>query len=80
MYGLHGVKHLIIEYLQKEKVMTDRQTNGQTDRISSCRLDPFCRRGRVKIQISDNNIRKKTNDTNENQDAATTLQATGTST
>ena len=50
IYGLHGVKHQIIEYSKKEKVMTDRQT----DRISSCRLDPFCRRGRVKTKKMDN--------------------------
>ena len=31
--------------------MTDRQRDKQTDKISSCRLDPFCRRGRVKIWI-----------------------------
>ena len=29
----------------------DRHTHTQTDRISSCRLDPFCRRGRVKIVL-----------------------------
>ena len=28
--------------------MTDRQTDKQTDRISTCRLDPSGRRGRVK--------------------------------
>ena len=27
---------------------THTQTHTQTDRISSCRLDPLCRRGRVK--------------------------------
>ena len=46
--GLHGLNHQIIEYLKKEKVITDKQTHRQTDRISSCRLYPFCRRGRVK--------------------------------
>ena len=30
--GLHGVKHQIIEYSKKETVMTDRQTNEQTDK------------------------------------------------
>ena len=49
IYGLHGLNHQIIEYSKKEKVMTDKSTDRQTDRISSCRLDPFCRRGRVKI-------------------------------
>ena len=48
IYGLHGLNHQIIEYSKKEKVITDRQTDTQTDRISSCRLDPFCRRVRVK--------------------------------
>ena len=56
IYGLHGLNHQIIEYSKKEKVMTDkstdRQTDRQTDRISSCRLDPFCRRGRVKIRTA----------------------------
>ena len=33
-----------------EKESDDGPTNKQTDRISSCRLDPFCRRGRVKRQ------------------------------
>ena len=41
IYGLHGLNHQIIEYSKKEKVITDRQT----DRISSCRLDPFCVEG-----------------------------------
>ena len=26
IYGLHGIKHQIIEYSKKEKVMKDRQT------------------------------------------------------
>ena len=30
--------------------MTDKQTHTQTHIISSCRLDPFCRRGRVKTE------------------------------
>ena len=51
IYGLHGLNHQIIEYSKKEKVITDRQTDTQTDRISSCRLDPFCRRGRVKTHL-----------------------------
>ena len=51
IYGLHGLNHQIIEYSKKEKVITDRQTDKQTDRISSCRLNPFCRRGRGKIGI-----------------------------
>ena len=50
--GLHGVDHQIIQYLEKEKVITDRQTNKQTDRISYLRLDPFCGRGRVKISLN----------------------------
>ena len=25
--------------------MTDRQTDRQTDRFSTCRLDPFCKKG-----------------------------------
>ena len=29
------------------------QTNRQTDRISFCRLDPFCRRGREKLRIKE---------------------------
>ena len=37
--------------MEKEKVMTDKQIHRQTHRISSCRLDPFCRRGRVKIRL-----------------------------
>ena len=45
IYGLHGLNHQIIEYSKKEKVMTDKSTDRPTDRISSCRLDPFCRRG-----------------------------------
>ena len=52
IYGLHGLDHQIIEYSKKKKVITDKRTDPQTDRhtdrISSCRLDPFCRRGRVK--------------------------------
>ena len=47
IYGLHSLDHKIIEYSKKKIVITDRQT----DRISSCRLDPFCRRGRVKTSI-----------------------------
>ena len=31
IYGLHGVKHQIIEYSKKEKVMKDRQTDRQTE-------------------------------------------------
>ena len=31
IYGLHGVKHQIIEYSKKEKVITDKRTNGQTE-------------------------------------------------
>merc|ERR1712012_848584 len=52
IYGLHGLDHQIIEYSEKEKVITDRHTHTQTHRISSCRLDPFCRRGRVKRRSS----------------------------
>ena len=54
-YGLHGLNHQIIEYSKKEKVITDKQTNKQTDRISSCRLHPFCRRGLVKMPFLGNN-------------------------
>ena len=31
IYDLHGVKHQIIEYSKKEKVMKDRQTDRQTE-------------------------------------------------
>ena len=31
MYDLHGVHHQIIQYSEKEKVMTDRQTDKQTE-------------------------------------------------
>ena len=30
IYGLHGLKHQIIELSKKEKVMTDKKINGQT--------------------------------------------------
>ena len=32
IYGLHGLDHQIIEYLKKEKVLTDKQMDTQTDR------------------------------------------------
>ena len=48
IFGLHGVNHQIIQYSEKEKVMTDKWTNKQTDTIIYLRLDPFCGRGRVK--------------------------------
>ena len=32
IYGLHGVHHQIMEYLEKEEVMTYRQTGRQTDK------------------------------------------------
>jgi len=48
MYGLYGLKHHKVERLKRWR--TDRQTNKQTDRISSYRLDPSGRRGRVKIR------------------------------
>ena len=51
--GLHGLNHQIIQYSKKEKVMTDRQTY----RISSCRFDSFCRRGRVKLFFAINNVK-----------------------
>ena len=55
IYGLHGVNHQIIQYSEKEKVITDRHTHRhtdtQTDRISYLRLDPFCGRGRVKTDL-----------------------------
>ena len=41
IYGLHGVNHQIIQYSEKEKVMTKKWTNKQTDTISYLRLDPF---------------------------------------
>ena len=54
IYGLHGLNHQIIEYSKKEKVMTDKQINKQTDRetdiISYLRLNPFCGGGRVKTE------------------------------
>ena len=31
IYCLHGIKHQIIEYSKKEKVMKDRQTDRQTE-------------------------------------------------
>ena len=31
MYGWHGLEHQIVEYLKKEKVMTDKQTHRHTD-------------------------------------------------
>ena len=34
---------------EEEKKMERRRPNGQTNRISSCILDPFCRRGRVEM-------------------------------
>ena len=49
MYGYRGLWGLQADIMIIFKVMTDTQTDRQTDRISSCRLDPFCRRGRVKI-------------------------------
>ena len=63
IYGLHGLNHQIIEYMEKEKVMTDKQINKSTDRISSCRLDPFCKRGRVKKvkRLSNCQTKKKPN-------------------
>ena len=41
IYGLHGVNHQIIQYSEKEKVMTKKWTNKQTDTISYLRLDLF---------------------------------------
>ena len=32
MYGLHSVNHQIIQYSEKEKVITDRQMDGQTNK------------------------------------------------
>ena len=37
-----------IEYSEKEKVLTYKRTDRQTDRISYLRRDPFCGKGRVK--------------------------------
>ena len=31
IYGLHGLNHQIIEYSKKEKVMTDKHTDTQTE-------------------------------------------------
>ena len=31
IYCLHGIKHQIIDYSKKEKVMKDRQTDRQTE-------------------------------------------------
>ena len=31
IYGLHGLKHQIIEYSKKEKVITDKRTDRHTD-------------------------------------------------
>ena len=31
IYGLHGLNHQIIEYSKKEKVITDTQTDRQTE-------------------------------------------------
>ena len=45
IFGLHGEKHQIIQYSEKEKAMTDRQMDRQTDNISYLRLDPFCGMG-----------------------------------
>ena len=47
IYGLHGLNHQIIEYSKKEKVITDRQTDKQTE-FPLVDSTPFCRRGRVK--------------------------------
>ena len=32
IYGLHGLSNQIIEYFKKEKVITDRQTDRQTNK------------------------------------------------
>ena len=44
IYGLHGVNHQILQYSEKEKVITDKST----DRISYLRLDPFLWKGSSK--------------------------------
>ena len=31
IYGLHGVNHQTLQYSEKEKVMTDKQTHRQTE-------------------------------------------------
>ena len=49
--GLHSGNHQIIQYSEKEEVITDRQTDKSTDRISYLRLDPFCGRGRNLYQM-----------------------------
>ena len=40
IYGLHGLDHQIIQYLKKEKVMTDRQRDKQTEfpRVETAKL------------------------------------------
>ena len=52
IYGLHGLNHQIIEYSKKEKVMIDKQINGQTDRISYLRLDFLCETERDRIKTN----------------------------
>ena len=42
--------HQFIQYLESEKVMTDRQMDKRTDRISYLRFNHFCGRSRVKIK------------------------------
>ena len=47
-------------YVGNVEVMTDRQTDRQTNRISTCRLDPSGRRGRVKtMSMKSNNLASK---------------------
>ena len=38
--------------------MTDNQTTRQTSRISTCRLDPSVRKGRVKSRVSKSRVSK----------------------
>ena len=47
MYGLHDLNLKIIEYLKKEKLLTDKQMDRQ---IEFPFVDLFWRRGRVKQQ------------------------------
>ena len=54
IYGLHGANHQIIHYSEEEEVMTYRQTNLQTNRISYLRFDPFCGSSRLKNTLGVN--------------------------
>ena len=47
IYGLYSVEHHKVENIGNVEVMTEPSIH----RISTCRLDPSGRRGRVKIKI-----------------------------